>query len=134
MRHDKWMRTCIKFTNKSQAAPYKHACIIVRGGSIVSIGLNRVKNNWFSNTCYRMKTVHSEIDALRNMDKKDVKGSVLYVSGITMAKNLVNSKPCEECQKEINVYIEKYGLKAVFYSTPDGIKELVRDERKVYKV
>ena len=100
---------------------------IVKGGSILSIGLNDMNRThpiyWNGEHDHG---VHAEYDAINSYRGKDggLNGSSLYVLRIRRDGSLGNSRPCEHCWRKMM----KVGIKTVYYVGNDGvlIKELVR--------
>lgn len=123
MRHERWLKVCIRLAYQHHNHMYRHVSILVRGGRIVAVGYNRVKPNPMQNPSYVMRTVHSEVDISRQIGYNSYKGAILYVTGLTQANHLVFSKPCQSCQKKIEIY-KDYGLRDVYYTTPYGIEKL----------
>lgn len=111
-RHSNWIRVAIRHAEKSEVRHYKHAALLVKGGRVISIGINRNKSGCLGDPLYGLKGWHSELDALLSVDPDMVCGATLYVAGISRGKNVIKSKPCRYCQEFIN----KYNLKDVYYS------------------
>lgn len=131
LRHSRWVETCIKLSMRNtKAYPYRYAGLLVKGGRVISYGFNRVKNNTLtSNSYYRCKTVHCEVDVLRNVD--DVRGCILYIGGVTKAGNLINTKPCFMCYEYLKKYFDR-GLRLVCYHNEFGEIQFLRREGYVY--
>lgn len=106
----------------------KHGCVIVKGGKIISYGFNYY---YADTSIYDKKLInstrnnvrlsrHAEEDALRNCDRRIMKGATLYVirwgCNIPQNKEYLNSAPCIRCKQCILTCIDKYGLKAAYYS------------------
>lgn len=97
----------------------KHVAACVKGGNILSIGVN--KNTmpgraWEDNVpC----SEHAEIAALRQI--RDFKGVTLYVIRVRSDGSSGFSHPCEACSE----YISQLGVKKVIYSTEDTFDELL---------
>lgn len=114
-RHKKWIRVCIKHALKSPVYRYKHGSLVIKGGKVISIGVNKNKKGCLGHHCYDVhKGWHSELDALHKLSPDNIRGSILYVGGISRSGNILNSKPCKYCQK----YLQQFELKAIYYSTP----------------
>jgi Deoxycytidylate deaminase len=103
---------------------YRHAAAIIKGGKLLSTGINTNKKGVLVNSLYGEKGCHAELMALCKLPEDKIKGSVLYVAGWSKGNNIVKSKPCSICQK----YIAKFDLKAVYYSVPSGEYEKMRIE------
>lgn len=99
-------------------AEYRHCAIIVKGGSIVSVGYNQHKTNSFTERSKRnlrsfCRSTHAEINAVLKVRKKiDLTGTKIYVVRIRKDGSLANSRPCVLCQ---NV-LYRYSIKKVYYS------------------
>lgn len=89
---------------------HKHGAIIVYKKDIIAVGFNHLQSTF---------SVHAEIDAISKIKGKDkdiLTKCELYVVRIGPKKfnnTLKYSKPCSDCQN----YIEKRGIKKIFYST-----------------
>lgn len=87
----------------SSVNKYKHGAVIVRGGRIISTGINKFKNHpMVFNDVKLIKQsahVHAEIDAMRKIG--DLRGAKIYIARIN--KNGVRglSRPCDACYQEI---------------------------------
>jgi len=96
-----------------------HSALVVRGGNIISRGLNRPKRNVFSRLYSKHPrcVIHSEIDAiLQARRKSDLRGAKIYVLRIRKDNaQVANSRPCANCMRAI----KNYGIKKVIY-TIDG--------------
>lgn len=87
----------------------------MRGGKVISIGINKNKAGCLEDSCYGLKGWHAELDCLHKLDPETVKGAILYVAGWSKGGNVVVSKPCRYCQQ----YLKKFNLKAIYYSMPN---------------
>jgi deoxycytidylate deaminase len=116
MRHKRWLKLCLKLTRKSKMSDYKHAAVLVKGGRVIAIGLNKRKAGMLADKVYGEKAWHSEADCLLSIHKEKIRGAYLYSAGKTKTGKLVNSKPCPCCQE----FIKKYRLKGVFYHDEYG--------------
>lgn len=119
MKHQKRINLCLQYAMRSEVNHYKHCSILFKGNKIISIGLNKNRAGCLGHPLYKEKGWHSELDCLYKLDRKQVKGSVLYVAGWSKGRNIVRSKPCVYCQR----YLSQFKLKAIYYSTPNGLYE-----------
>ena len=87
----------------------------MKGGKIISIGINKNKAGCLGHECYGLKGWHSELDALINIDPDKTKNAILYVAGISRGGNVVKSAPCKYCQE----YLKQFPLKTIIYSLPN---------------
>lgn len=120
------MEYCVEIAKKSNMQS-KHGCIIVdRKGKIISSACNKRRSMETEHipdiNIRRQKrfSKHAEETALKNVNRNDLKGAVLYVVRHGCNNNspyFMNSKPCHKCTVIINAAIDRHGLKAAYYST-----------------
>lgn len=100
---------------ESSDAVFKHGAVVVRGGSVLSIGVNKWKNKDVPPTApdvYNPNiTVHAEVDALSRV--KDARGATIYVARVTKLGEERFSRPCPRCEKVLIAA----GIKRVIYTT-----------------
>jgi deoxycytidylate deaminase len=100
---------------ESSDTNFKHGAVIVRGGSVMAVGVNKWKNRdiFVSDpTDYNPHiTVHAEVDALSRV--KDAHGATIYIARVTKAGEERFSRPCERCEK----VLISAGVKRVVYTT-----------------
>lgn len=100
---------------------YKVAAVIVKGGSVISVGHNRTESN---PSAYYGQSVHAEFDAIRKA-RGDLRGAKMYVYRFAREDHsLKTSKPCKYCQYEI----AKAGISPVVFVDVDG--ELTKESFK----
>jgi len=95
---------------KKSVMQHKHGAIITRNGEILGSGFNHI-TDYMSHQW----SCHAEIAAIQNCKKKDkhnLSDATLIVARIGKDGELRLSKPCINCQKQI----EKCGIKRIFYS------------------
>lgn len=103
---------------------YLHAAVLVKGGRILSVGINKPSQNSYVRRFgpYDHVTLHSELDAILQVRKKiDLTGCKMYVARL-FKKNgePAISRPCEWCQETL----KKFGIKKVYYTSWDGSIEV----------
>ena len=96
-------------------AKWKHAGILVKGGSVLSVGFSRLLSDPSQTemeTFYPRPNVsrHAEVDALRDCQR--AAGSILYIARVGRNGLTGTSRPCPDCQKEISAA----GVKRVIYT------------------
>jgi deoxycytidylate deaminase len=101
---------------ESSDSNFKHGAVFVRGGRLLSVGVNkwRNKNNIpviESDGYIPHLTIHAEIDALARV--KDAKGATVYIARVTKNGEERFSRPCERCEKALM----DAGVKRVVYTT-----------------
>jgi tRNA(Arg) A34 adenosine deaminase TadA len=128
-KHEEFINYAINLAKKSNLS-FKHGCVIVRRGKIISRGYNKCE---LSNT--HICSIHAEVNCIanlkkfRNANKNVFNNCSMYVVRIndfisTSKKNkclwdfrdkeceLRNSKPCDICFN----HIFKCGIKTIYYS------------------
>ena len=92
----------------------KHGCVIVKGGRVISVGVNTFLNhpNVVSNPD-RESSFHAEINAIRGLD---VSGSTVYVARVNNRGETKLSKPCLECYKSL----KEAGVKKIIWTEDNG--------------
>lgn len=102
----------LKKTSETSLMLHRHACALVLGGKIVSIGINT----------YERDTKHAEMNAIRDFFLRNTKGKInrciLIVIRLGRNGEVHPSKPCSSC---VNM-IKRYNIKRVFYSTYSGFE------------
>lgn len=96
--------------------------MIVKGGSVLSIGYNRISDH---PAAYFGNSFHAEHDAIRKAPC-DLRGAKMYVYRFSRCDNTLKpSRPCMFCQQEI----AKAGISHVFFVDEDSElrKESFRD-------
>jgi len=120
MRHDRWIHTAFRLSKNSSVRQYRMCAILVKGGRIIKIGLNRnvpalAKTDYYPDYCQ----VHAETDCLIGVEKSTLEGATLYIAGRTRSNGPLLSKPCRHCQR----FLLQFPLKAVFFQTASGKSE-----------
>lgn len=89
---------------KSSSCKNKHGAVIVRGGNVLSLGINKMKNHpdvipeeLIKDACH----VHAEIDAIKKV-KNDLRGATIYVARVSPFGKGVMSRPCNKCYQAIS--------------------------------
>lgn len=91
----------------------KHGAVVVRGGSVISVGINKNRNHPTVVSSEHIKThcsVHAEVDALRKV--RNAKGATIYVARINKRGQDRLSRPCDRCHE----VIKKAGIRKVIYT------------------
>lgn len=119
------MAFALKKAHESPFPGPRMASCVIRGGRLISWGCNRPSSGSLKNRHYdKNQAMHAELDALRNVDPKLVKGAILYVAGLCASKDIPtwSSLCCKSCQK----VMKDYGIKAVIYHDKDFIPHIWR--------
>ena len=129
------MEYCVEIAKKSNMNS-KHGCVIVdKKGKIISSACNKRRSmemEHISDINIRKQkkfSKHAEETALKNVNRNNLKGAILYVIRYGYNENtnetyFLNSKPCEKCTSIIKATISKHGLKAAYYSTGNDFCEI----------
>lgn len=92
---------------------FKHGAVVVKGGRIVSTGINRFKNHPMMVSPEHIKehcSVHAEVDAIRKL--KNARGATIYIARIGKRGNQALSRPCDSCYTAI----QKAGINKIVYT------------------
>lgn len=93
----------------------RHGAVLVRGGSVLSVGVNKWKNFYppvgISTSKYNPNiSIHAEVDALSRCS--DARGATIYIARVNKQGDERMSRPCVDCEK---ILIEA-GVKKVIYT------------------
>lgn len=128
MRHEKWLKFCMKIVTKSRSHHYKHVSILVKSGRILAIAYNRNdRPGKLRYAFYGDRGWHSELGVLSRFKPDEIKGATLYTIGVNYNGNLVYSCPCEQCKQLISLY----KLKSVYYLNKSGKVEQLKYHRRI---
>lgn len=84
-----------------------HAVIVKKGGAVLASGYNH-------------EFIHAETNALNKLWPSKRAGTTVWSVRINRSGSLANGKPCANCE----AYLRENKVKAVMYSTPEGMKKL----------
>jgi deoxycytidylate deaminase len=119
---------------------HKHCAVLVKGGSVISIGFNKMNTNSFveyytdkvrgPNRDYCLSTHAEQSTILDTRNKIDLNGCKIYVARIRPSKSpngkVGLSKPCNICTRVLMAY----GVSKAYY-TIDDYSYGVLDVRKM---
>lgn len=88
----------------------KHGAIIVKGGSVIAVGVNRMRND--PKTVESNFSTHAEIAALRSCSDVDLKNATVYIARVNRAGKPMLSAPCEDCASALLAR----GVKKIVYT------------------
>ena len=92
------------------------AFVYGRRGVLLGMSTNRIGTR-SSGAGFSKLTIHAERAALKAVgDVSLLRGAVLVVIRVRKTGEIMGSKPCHECQMHLESCMDKYGLKAVYYS------------------
>ena len=101
---------------------YNLGAIVVKGGSLLSFGTNKQRNNpmQFDDLPREHWSVCAEQAALSKLKAGTAKGSTIYVSRVTPGLNTRIARPCARCT---DLIIEAGVGKVVYTANNDSIVE-----------
>lgn len=111
-----WLNIAMK-TAESSECVQKHGAVIVKSGSLLSVGHNKWKNREvvFDSRSYDERneeiSVHAEIDALSRV--KNPVGATIYIANINKSGEPKMSAPCDRCFEALM----DAGIKDIIYTT-----------------
>jgi deoxycytidylate deaminase len=94
----------------------KHGSVIVKGGRVISTGMNKDRSHPRIVSSEHIKdhcSVHAEVDAIKKA--KDVSGATIYVARVNRRGEARDSRPCNRCYEAIR----KNGIKKIVYTTSE---------------
>ena len=94
----------------------KHGSVIVKGGRVISTGINKERSHPRIVSSEHIKehcSVHAEVDAIKKA--KDVTGATIYVARVNKRGKARDSRPCNRCYE----VIKNNGIKKIVYSTSE---------------
>ena len=110
-------------TKRAKESKFERARVgacIVRGGRILSSGVNRIGYSRYRLDRRFPESIHAEVAAIVELLKArrshELVGSTLYVSRIDAGGSPRMARPCSYCQR----IIESVGIRKVFYTTNKG--------------
>ena len=108
-RHERFERIARSDVLKSDLHRHNISAMIVKGGQIVSRGVNRH---------HRDGSIHAEVSALTQMIRRKAspEGCEIYVYRFMADGSYGLAKPCQECQRALL----EAGIKRVWYSDYDN--------------
>lgn len=126
----KYLKLALKMCLKHEYDPrlgYNLCCVLVRGGTIISVGYNDINKNSYVDYLsmsdpdgYRRKgfiNQHSEVSAILKARKKiDLTGCDAYVVRSKPSGGVGMARPCNLCQ----IALGSYGIKRAIYTITDN--------------
>lgn len=118
-----YLSRAMKMAHRSRVVQ-RHGAIVVKGGSILSMGFNRYSNdpklfpvNHFSSDKLNHEdrtsiSVHAELAALRKLTPEQLRGATVYVARVTPSGAVGSSEPCPACALEL----KRVGIKKVIFT------------------
>jgi len=102
----------------------KHSACLIKNKSVYSFGVNKYMKSIRVGDQLGFLTIHAEVDAILNMNKKCfLEGLDIIIIRINNKTNeLKNSRPCNACIEQMR----KKGIRRAYYSNEKG--EIVCEE------
>lgn len=95
---------------------HKLGAVLIKGGSIINVGFNKLKSHKFARRFNKNYTRHAELMCILGVDRKVTTGATLYIVRLKADDKLGLAKPCKLCQ-ELLMFV---GVKKVVYSDNEG--------------
>lgn len=101
---------------ESSDCQQRHGAIVVRGGSVLAIGVNKWRNDITMAGLLHDQgrstdiSIHAEIDALSRVSNP--RGATIYVARVNRTGKARLSKPCVNCAKAL----KKAGVSKIVYT------------------
>lgn len=105
---NQYIEKAIKLAEKSRCR-YRHACIVVRDGRIVSEATNKKVGD--PSVAWRCSHIHAEAAAIISAGTY-ASGSTVYVARINAYGEPVSSEPCKRCKS----LLARYGVARVVWT------------------
>ena len=119
----RWVRKAILQAEQAPHEQWRVGAVLVRGGSVLSTGFNRYRNDP-AQVDLPGVSYHAEEAALRKAS--DPRGATLYVARVTRSGVLGMSKPCAKCER----LLAQHDVHTVVWTSSMGVhKERVRSLR-----
>jgi deoxycytidylate deaminase len=113
-RHIKWLDRTIKVAATSTYSRWYMGATIVRGGAVLSTGVNSAKNAPVLMTDADIEngrgSYHAEIAALKKCG--DPNNATIYIARLTPSGNVGCAHPCANCMK----HLIAAGIRQVIYT------------------
>lgn len=94
----------------------KHGSVIVKGGRVISTGINKERSHPMIVSAEHIKdhcSVHAEVDAIKKA--KNVSGATIYVARVNKRGEHRESRPCKSCYETI----KNSKIKKIVYTTSE---------------
>ena len=110
-----------RLSNQSDFPRFKHGAVLVKGSAVINASFNKSGFNKFgakfkSISKKEHASLHAELGAILNVERKRTEGSTIYVVRVNNHGELRMSKPCPMCEEALRFC----GVKKVIYSVEDG--------------
>ena len=108
-----------RIAESSEAPDYKHGAVLIKGGTVLNVSVNKNRHARFGKRFRRRDcghtTHHAELGCILGVDRAVTRGSTVYVARVGKLGNMKISKPCEMCEE----VLRHVGVKKVVYTIND---------------
>lgn len=115
-----------KMACQSTYDSYRHGAVLVKGGSVISVGFNKENTCSFGQRFRKFKTgnatLHAELSAVLGLDRSATDKADIYVVRVGRLYDFKMSKPCPMCEEVLRFC----GVSRVFYSVDCDHWELMK--------
>lgn len=95
-RERKYLNLAVNMAGASEMKQ-QHGAVVVKGGRVLALGINKLKNHPEIISEYNKCSVHAEADALSRV--KNPAGCTVYVARINNSGDTMFSRPCDNCHR-----------------------------------
>lgn len=117
-KDQRWMSLAQKMSKASNHHKYLFCCAIVKGGRLISIGINKDQSapKLYAKPNRPNMNLHSEIAACHGIDKKEIKNATAYIGGMSKSEKRILTKPCSVCYN----WLKTMGIRRIVYQERTG--------------
>lgn len=114
-KHQKFLDKAIELSKTSEMQ-LKHGAVLVKGSSVISVGINSRRNDpyFMEDEVAKLHSAeHAEESCLRLAKKVgNLTGAIIYIARTNRKGEPMNSKPCQRCITAIKAV----GIRKIFYT------------------
>lgn len=118
-RDERFISLAINVAGLSQHSRFKLGAVIVKGASVLSVGVNKHKTHprqTNPHTKQKGQSIHAELSAILGLSAKKLRGSTIYIARVLSRGNVEIAKPCVVCR----TLIEEVGIKRIVWTTAES--------------
>ena len=106
----------MEITTKTSGCTQTHHATIIRRNKILASAINKVGSRSMG-AGYSDWTIHAERAVVKRLgDISQLRGATLIVVRYNKKGQMLNSKPCHDCELFLEKCMRDYGLRKVIYS------------------
>lgn len=106
----KFFKLAKRISINSDHPDHKIGAVLIKKNRVINIGFNQMKTS--PKSPHAFKSRHAEFNCLIGIDRKELKGSELYVYRETQDSKPAMSRPCSSCLD----LIKSLGIDIIHYS------------------